>query len=1119
MSLAAQAAAVQRRPAQVRNLCVLAHVDHGKTTLSDFLVSSNGVISSKLAGSARYLDSRADEQERQITMKSSSICLVYQDKEAHDEAAAEARTDEERRAAVRESFYVVNLIDSPGHVDFSSEVSNALRCTDGALVLIEAVDGACAQTYAVLQQAWAEGVRPCLVINKIDRLIVELRMTPMEAYLHILQLLERVNAFASSFHVGDRLARAEELDEAHVDFDDDEGLFFSPSAGNVIFASAIDNWAFGLAQFARLYEAKLGMRREALMRALWGDYFYQPKTRSVSRKPGKLGRPMFVQFILDQVWAVYQRVLEEENAQLMHKIIDKLGVKVPARELATPNWRARMRAIFSRWLPVAPAVLGMVVRHLPSPVEAAAHRLPKFWPAAAEAAEGKGGARAPAVASAERCDTAGPLVLYVAKMVYAGDTSVRSAEPARGAAQPRKFVRRAYVKGRFAGGGAADAEQEQEEDREQAGGGEEGDDNDDDGKADDGGAVRKKRFLAFARVFSGTLDTRPESEQEVHVFAPKYDPADPAREEHHTVVLSRDLSAYMLMGRDLQPVGEVAAGSVCGIAGLDGVVINTATVSTDAACPPLCPMRFQSAPIVRVALHTRRLADMPRLLDGLRLLNQADANVHVMTLESGETVIAASGEVHLERCIVDLHDRFAPGVPFEVSKPLVEFRETIVRSTDEDLAREAEGVPVTDSEPEDEDEEDAGDKEGDDESDADEEKAEAGRNDRGDGNDEKSVDSDEEGVPSRKRVRPFSFSRSARTADRRCRFRMRALPLPDGVVRALGRRQAALLAAVQAQGTAGAGLSASAAADSAATLAAVREEVREELAAAGAPWCADDVDLVWSLGPRRSGANALLCRVPGLAFTPFWEGGGRGGAIGAAASAETVAAAADGDEASPAPSERAASSLGRLVESSIVSGFQLATAHGPLCAEPMTGVAFVVEEAEVTPGRLISGQIISAVRKLCERVFRARPMRLVEAMYSVELHVTAELLGRLHAVLTQRRARVVSEDLKEGTPYFLVRAHLPVAESFGFAQLVRKRTSGVASPQLVFSHWETMQQDPYWRPTTEEELEEFGAAESGLVFPNLVRDLMHTVRVRKGLEIEKKIVEHAEKQRTLARKK
>ena len=126
-------------------------------------------------------------------------------------------------------------------------------------------------------------------------------------------------------------------------------------------------------------------------------------------------------------------------------------------------------------------------------------------------------------------------------------------------------------------------------------------------------------------------------------------------------------------------------------------------------------------------------------------------------------------------------------------------------------------------------------------------------------------------------------------------------------------------------------------------------------------------------------------------------------------------------------------------------------------------------------------------------------------------------MGRTYGVLAKRRAAVLSEELREGTPIFTISAHLPVVESFGFAQELRKNTSGAAHPQLVFSHFEPLSQDPNFAVATEEEQENLDGGDYDGV--NLPRKLVDDVRRRKGLRVEEKAVQHATKQRTLARKK
>lgn len=243
--------------------------------------------------------------------------------------------------------YLINLIDSPGHIDFSSEVSTASRLCDGALVLVDAVEGVCSQTVTVLRQTWIEHLRPVLVINKIDRLITEWKLSPLEAYIHLSKLLEQVNAVMGSFFAGERMeddlkwreqmeqrqktraARRESMsttaddDESDklilgsvTDFEekDDEDLYFSPEKFNVIFASAIDGWAFTVKDFAAIHEKKLGVKREVLEKVLWGDFYLDPKTKRLLKQKHLKGRnlkPMFVQFALDNIWAIYDNVLRK----------------------------------------------------------------------------------------------------------------------------------------------------------------------------------------------------------------------------------------------------------------------------------------------------------------------------------------------------------------------------------------------------------------------------------------------------------------------------------------------------------------------------------------------------------------------------------------------------------------------------------------------------------------------------------------------------------------------------------------------------------------------------------------------------------------------------------------
>lgn len=195
----------------------------------------------------------------------------------------------------------------------------------------------------MLRQAWIERLRPILVVNKFDRLITELKLSPSEAYHHLVQLIENVNAVMGGFYAGERMeddlrwreererrlaskkdadaARMEGSQTSAVEDDDtstvfeernDEDIYFAPERGNVIFASAIDGWAFRIGKFAQLYAKKLGINEGNLRKALWGDFYLDPKSKRVvshRQLKGRRLKPLFVQFVLDNIWAVYENVV------------------------------------------------------------------------------------------------------------------------------------------------------------------------------------------------------------------------------------------------------------------------------------------------------------------------------------------------------------------------------------------------------------------------------------------------------------------------------------------------------------------------------------------------------------------------------------------------------------------------------------------------------------------------------------------------------------------------------------------------------------------------------------------------------------------------------------------
>jgi len=157
---------------KIRNIAIAAHIDHGKTTFSDNLLSGAGMLSEETAGKQRFLDFHEDEATRGITIDSASVSMVHK---------------------VDGEDYLINLIDTPGHVDFGGDVTRAMRAVDGCIVLVDAVEGIMPQTETVLRQALKELVKPVLFINKVDRLIKEVKLTPQEMEKKFIAIIENVN--------------------------------------------------------------------------------------------------------------------------------------------------------------------------------------------------------------------------------------------------------------------------------------------------------------------------------------------------------------------------------------------------------------------------------------------------------------------------------------------------------------------------------------------------------------------------------------------------------------------------------------------------------------------------------------------------------------------------------------------------------------------------------------------------------------------------------------------------------------------------------------------------------------------------------------------------------------
>merc|ERR1711874_102410 len=246
----------------IRNMSVIAHVDHGKSTLTDSLVAKAGIIAANKAGETRATDTRKDEQERCITIKSTAISMYFE------------------------------MLQKD--LDFCSEVTAALRVTDGALVVVDCVSGVCVQTETVLRQAIAERIKPVLFMNKMDRALLELQLEQEELYQTFQRIVENVNVIIATYN-------------------DDQGpmgeMRVDPSKGSVGFGSGLHGWAFSVKEFADIYSGLFKVPAAKLMGKLWGENFFNKKTRKWAKTKDADNERAFNMYILDPIFRLFDAIM------------------------------------------------------------------------------------------------------------------------------------------------------------------------------------------------------------------------------------------------------------------------------------------------------------------------------------------------------------------------------------------------------------------------------------------------------------------------------------------------------------------------------------------------------------------------------------------------------------------------------------------------------------------------------------------------------------------------------------------------------------------------------------------------------------------------------------------
>jgi ribosome assembly protein 1 len=722
-------------PDETRLVTICAHVDHGKTTLADNLIESNGIISERHAGTLRYLDSTEEEQRRGITMRASAIGLRHRYTPSNAGAAKKQQEQQQQQqqeggssSSSSSSPIIIHLLDSPGHTDFSTEVSSSLQCCDGCLLVVDAVEGMCARTHQVVREAHSHQLVPILIINKVDRLCMDLCLTPTEAYIRLRSLIESVNAACAAMLVSKRAKRREDervlnKKSGLLSKGDSNNWTFDAQRGNVVFASALFGWGFTVPSLARsLFRNKiLPIKPIMLKQYLFGDFYFKQQSSSSSNSntdsnTGKMMKlkvtaenqnqqPLFAEYGLQPLWEIYEGVAAAAASCGLGSNIFSDG-RIPAT--TTFKNKSKEKIEMKATTPGMDQVLQAMQAGSTMPESATSAADITSLDSLQQVMTRTGSSTSEEAVLRSLLRRYRPLSDIVLNSVYEICPSpIQAAEDVR----PRALALMNSMENEDDKKNDDDEEKEKElvccaeennydeeftrikvavrscdvsndapavayvckfmaADRSQIR---------DPGRIDDeNDETSSTVILGLARVLSGRLKTS----STYHVMGPKHKFNDPNK------IRSRPIRLFLLMGSSFVLVDEVPAGHLCAIQNLEDVQYKTATISDSPYGMPLLGFADMiQRPLVKVNVEAIDPADTYTLERGLVKLSLADAAVEVTATAKGERIIACLGELHLEQSILDLQNIYCDkkGVQLRISEPIVEFGETTAWFDDNEL--------------------------------------------------------------------------------------------------------------------------------------------------------------------------------------------------------------------------------------------------------------------------------------------------------------------------------------------------------------------------------------------------------------------------------------------------
>ncbi|KYR01100.1 U5 small nuclear ribonucleoprotein subunit [Tieghemostelium lacteum] len=378
---------LMNHPQLVRNVCLLGSIHHGKTTFMDMLYLQTHEKKWITSKPIKYTDTRKDEQERGISIKASPMSLVLPN--ANDKS------------------YLINILDTPGHPNFSDEVSASMRLCDGAVIVIDALEGVMVHTEKLIKTAVQEGLAICVVLNKIDRLILELKLPPNDAYLKIKHTLDDVNA------VLDKIVTVRPNST-------NTPLRISPELGNVLFSCSEMGWCFSLDSFSKIYSQSFGggFNFKEFAKRLWGNLYFHSDLRAFRKippPPSPDGEPparSFVHFILNPLYKIISTIIGEDKKKVEGMLVD-LGVQVP-KQVLDMDVKPLLRCVMSAFFGKASSFVDLLVDNIPSPRDAQKERIERLY---------TGPMIGPYAEALRKCDPNGPLLVSVTKLLSKQDGS------------------------------------------------------------------------------------------------------------------------------------------------------------------------------------------------------------------------------------------------------------------------------------------------------------------------------------------------------------------------------------------------------------------------------------------------------------------------------------------------------------------------------------------------------------------------------------------------------------------------------------------------------------------------------------------------------------------------